>query len=65
MAISLAGLLFTSIFLHMVYPRYFWLIYALALAIPNAANADLDEHFIDSAWKVSQEEGHSGSQYAY
>jgi O-antigen ligase len=63
--VSLIGLLVTSIFLHMVYPRYFWLVYALVLAVPNAANHDQDEHFVNSAWKVSQEELNSGSQYAY
>jgi len=65
MMVGLAGLLITSIFLHMVYPRFFWLVYALALAIPNAANYEVDEHFINSAWQVSQEENQPGERYAY
>lgn len=62
--ISIAGLLFTSIFLHMVYPRYFWIIYGLALAIPNVVSNELDRSFLDSGWKQFQGELNSGRDHA-
>lgn len=46
--VSLAGFLFTSIFLHMVYPRYFWLFYAVLLAVPSVAERELDLSFLRS-----------------
>ncbi len=39
LAIGLAGYLVGSIFLHLAFPRYLWLLIGIALAAPNAARA--------------------------
>jgi hypothetical protein len=39
--VSILSFLFTSFFLHVAHPRYFWLIYGIALAIPYAAKRGL------------------------
>ena len=35
--VSMTGYLFTSIFLHLAYPRYFWLLFGIIMAIPQVA----------------------------
>jgi O-antigen ligase len=64
MMISIVGLLLTSIFLHMVYPRYFWMAYAVAFGIPNAAEKEMNRAFITSKWKAVQGIFHVGEQHA-
>jgi len=39
--LGILSFLFTSIFLHVAHPRYLWLIYGIALAMPHAARAEL------------------------
>ena len=39
--VSLLSFLLTSIFLHLAYPRYFWLLYGIALTVPHAARYEL------------------------
>jgi putative inorganic carbon (hco3(-)) transporter len=39
-SIGLLGILTGSLFLHGAYPRYFWLILGIALALPGAAGSD-------------------------
>lgn len=39
--ISLFGFLITSIYQHLAYPRYFWLLFGIALVIPNVVNQEL------------------------
>ena len=39
--VGLLSFLITSIFLHLSYPRYFWLLYGIALTIPLTARYEL------------------------
>ena len=41
--IGLTGYLVAGIFIHLAYPRYFWLLYGLALALPQVAHYQEDE----------------------
>ena len=43
--IGLASFMFTSIFLHMSYPRFFWVVMGIGFAIPNIAQRLKTEHF--------------------
>jgi O-antigen ligase len=45
--IALVGYLAGSIFLHIVYPRYFWMFYALILIIPHLARRELNERLAE------------------
>jgi O-antigen ligase len=39
--VSLVGFLITSIYIHLAYPRYFWMLFGLALAVPHVARQEL------------------------
>jgi O-antigen ligase len=39
--VGILSFLFTGIFLHVSHPRYLWLIYGIALAMPHAARSEL------------------------
>ena len=39
--VGILSFLFTGIFLHVAHPRYLWLIYGIALAMPHAARTEL------------------------
>ncbi|HYN89817.1 MAG TPA: O-antigen ligase family protein [Ardenticatenaceae bacterium] len=41
LALGILGYLFASLFLHMVYPRFFWLLIGVALAVPQVAKYEL------------------------
>lgn len=45
MGAAIIGFLVTGIFLHVAQPRFFWLLYGIALAIPHVAKRELKEAF--------------------
>ncbi len=44
LSIAIVGYLFTAIFLHDAYSRYFWLLIGIAMAVPNVAANELAAH---------------------
>jgi putative inorganic carbon (hco3(-)) transporter len=42
--ISILGFLVTSLYQHMAFPRYFWVLFAIALAVPNIIRQEILAH---------------------
>jgi O-antigen ligase len=40
--VSLLGFLITSLYQHLAYPRYFWILFGIALVIPNVVKQELN-----------------------